>query len=223
MTLSRYCAIAKSEQHILTPFQNKSLSNARGQPHVGIVGAGFSGLRCADILLQHGFRVTIIEGRDRIGGRVYQKALPNGRLADMGPNWIHGTNDNPMMDLAKETGTSLERSDAQTYVFDPSGKMLPVKEGERYATIMWDIIQDAFQYSNKNGRSISENTSLLDFFKDKVVEKIPDSEENHEIARKTILQLAEMWGAFIGSPISQQSLKFFWLEECIEGGKSMNM
>lgn len=40
------------------------------KPHVGIVGAGISGLRCADILVRNGARVTILEARDRIGGRV---------------------------------------------------------------------------------------------------------------------------------------------------------
>jgi NADPH-dependent 2,4-dienoyl-CoA reductase/sulfur reductase-like enzyme len=39
-------------------------------PHVCIVGAGVAGLRCADVLLQHGAKVTIMEGRDRVGGRV---------------------------------------------------------------------------------------------------------------------------------------------------------
>jgi len=39
-------------------------------PHVCIVGAGFAGLRCADVLSQRGLKVTILEGRDRIGGRV---------------------------------------------------------------------------------------------------------------------------------------------------------
>lgn len=39
-------------------------------PHVGIVGAGISGLRCADVLLQNGAKVTILEARARIGGRV---------------------------------------------------------------------------------------------------------------------------------------------------------
>jgi phytoene dehydrogenase-like protein len=43
---------------------------ASKKPHVGIVGAGISGLRCAEILLEHGFQVTILEARDRIGGRV---------------------------------------------------------------------------------------------------------------------------------------------------------
>lgn len=39
-------------------------------PHVCVVGAGVAGLRCANILLQHGAKVTILEGRDRVGGRV---------------------------------------------------------------------------------------------------------------------------------------------------------
>ena len=39
-------------------------------PHVGIVGAGVAGLRCAEVLIEQGIKVTIIEARDRIGGRV---------------------------------------------------------------------------------------------------------------------------------------------------------
>jgi monoamine oxidase len=39
-------------------------------PHVCIVGAGISGLRCAEVLLEAGFQVSILEARDRIGGRV---------------------------------------------------------------------------------------------------------------------------------------------------------
>jgi NADPH-dependent 2,4-dienoyl-CoA reductase/sulfur reductase-like enzyme len=39
-------------------------------PHVCVIGAGVAGLRCADILLQHGVKVTILEARDRVGGRV---------------------------------------------------------------------------------------------------------------------------------------------------------
>lgn len=45
-------------------------------PHIGVIGGGISGLRCADILIQNGARVTILEARDRIGGRV---CLPSTR------------------------------------------------------------------------------------------------------------------------------------------------
>ena len=38
--------------------------------HVGVVGAGMAGLRCAEILVEQGIEVTILEARDRIGGRV---------------------------------------------------------------------------------------------------------------------------------------------------------
>lgn len=48
-----------------------TLNRTKGKiPHVGIIGAGVSGLRCADILLKHGVKVTILEARDRVGGRV---------------------------------------------------------------------------------------------------------------------------------------------------------
>lgn len=38
--------------------------------NVCIVGTGLAGLRCAEILIDEGMRVTIIEARERIGGRV---------------------------------------------------------------------------------------------------------------------------------------------------------
>jgi NADPH-dependent 2,4-dienoyl-CoA reductase/sulfur reductase-like enzyme len=39
-------------------------------PHICVVGAGIAGLRCAAVLHENGIRVTILEARDRLGGRV---------------------------------------------------------------------------------------------------------------------------------------------------------
>jgi NADPH-dependent 2,4-dienoyl-CoA reductase/sulfur reductase-like enzyme len=49
-----------------------AMAKSKHAIHVGIVGAGFAGLRCADVLLQHGVKVTIFEARNRLGGRVGQ-------------------------------------------------------------------------------------------------------------------------------------------------------
>ena len=191
----------------------------KSEPHIGIVGAGLSGLRCADILLQHGFKVTIIEARNRVGGRVNQNRLTNGHWVDEGPNWIHGTDNNPILDIAKQTQTAAGDYETETYIFDEDGNLLPTKEAGKYTGLMWNIIGDAFKHSNSLGQNIAKDESLLDFFEKKVKEAIPETETDHVRSRTLILQMAKLWGAFIGSPVQKQSLRFFWLEECIDGGK----
>lgn len=165
--------------------------------------------------------MTILEGRDRIGGRLYQDRLANGHTVDIGPNWIHGTEDNPMLDIAKATNTATGNFDPGSYVFNSNGELYPRAEAEAYSTMMWDIVQAAFKYSNKHSAAIDPKESLLDFFKVKVKELIPETDSggggDWERKRGIVLQMADLWGAFIGSPIERQSLKFFWLEECIEG------
>ncbi|KAI1147132.1 FAD/NAD(P)-binding domain-containing protein [Nemania diffusa] len=186
-------------------------------PRVGIVGAGLAGLRCADILLQHGFEVTVIEGRNRLGGRVRQIPLTPGRLVDAGPNWIHGTNNNPILELAQKTNTATGSWTAKTSVMDEAGKILPLSDAEIYSDMMWDIIGKAFTHSNKNSGTISVKESLLDFFSKELAERIPDQSPDSEDKRKLMYQIAESWGAYVGNHIVSQSLKYFWLEECIDG------
>ena len=81
--------------------------------------------------------------------------------------------------------------------------------------IVWSIIADAFKYSKETSISIPSNESLMDFFHMKV-----RGRELDEDSSKLVLAMARIWGDFVGEPIEKQSLKFFWLEECIEGGTS---
>ena len=141
----------------------------------------------------------------------------------MGPNWIHGTKENPILDLAKQTNTKIGSWDDTSCVFGESGNLFPTDEGEKYAGIMWKIIEDAFSHSNKLSADISTQESLRDFFIEKVAQRIPETEENWKEKRQIVMQISESWGAFVGSPIYRQSLKFFWLEECIEGGSCVDL
>lgn len=51
------------------------------------------------------------------------------------------------------------------------------------------------------------------------MQKLSESELSGE-DRTLILQMADMWGGFIGDPWDKQSLRYFWLEECLDGGES---
>lgn len=185
-------------------------------PHIGIIGAGVAGLRCADTLLQHGVKVTILEGRDRVGGRLCQSSQL-GHLVDLGPNWIHGTDHNPIMDLAEETGTITSKWDGRHSIFDHLGQRISDETAGKLTELVWKVIEEAMEHSNSHSSSIPANQSLMDFFEERVKEMSLKMKGSANAEREMLLQVAEMWGAFVGSPIQKQSLKFFFLEECIDG------
>ncbi|KAI4177556.1 MAG: hypothetical protein LQ346_007668, partial [Caloplaca aetnensis] len=166
---------------------------------VCVVGAGVAGMRCAQILGAKGIDVTILEARDR--------------TVDHGPNWIHGVEQNPILDLAREIGAStLSPPESAPSIFDHTGQPLSAEECKQCSGLMWGIIEEAFEYSNKHSASIPQDQSLLDFFKIKLKEKnLPETVEER------VLQTCRSWGDYIGGSIEKQSLKYFWLEETIDG------
>jgi polyamine oxidase len=62
-----------------------------------VVGAGMAGLTCASELQQAGIDVSVVEARDRTGGRLWQGEI-DGTRVDLGGSWLHGTQDNPLAD-----------------------------------------------------------------------------------------------------------------------------
>lgn len=183
------------------------------------MGAGVAGLRCADTLTQRGFQVTIIEARNRIGGRVHQTTLPSGHTVDLGANWIHGADpNNPIFQIALKTKTETCKFDDLYQFFDEDGQVL--EDGEDFAAVMWEIIEEGFKYSRENTDVINPKANLYDWYKAKVNEKYPSDKQTRE--RKILMQMADLWGAFVGSNVQTQSLRFLWMEEVADGGGFLN-
>ena len=75
-----------------------------------VIGAGASGLSAARILQEQGREVIVLEGRERMGGRLNTIKVGGG-MVDEGGNWIHGSPANPLYHLAKDAGFTLNEDD----------------------------------------------------------------------------------------------------------------
>jgi len=131
-----------------------------------------------------------------------------------GPNWIHTSGDNPLLDLAKETNTPLHVWNEKIRVFNRNGDSIPENQAKELSDLRWELIEEAFPYSLKNKHEIPVNDSLYDFLKRRILEEGLSSEDS-----QLLLDMSHMWGCYTGDSIVKQSLKFAFLEDCCGGGK----
>lgn len=188
-------------------------------PHVAIIGAGFAGLRCADVLIRHEVKVTIFEARDRIGGRAHQ-AESGGHLIDLGPNWIHSIKDNPIFKIARDLEkVVLKIVEDPGTVFDGNGTQLKQDVAQWLSETMWSVVVDAFKYSDQNSNIVGAGQSLMKFYEIRIAALSPPDffTADWTELQSLLLGMARTWGAYVGDPIESQSLKFFFLEECVDG------
>ena len=70
------------------------LADAPGEADVAVIGAGAAGIAAARRLLAAGLTVTVVEARDRVGGRAVTVAI-KGHPVDLGAHWLHAGPVNP--------------------------------------------------------------------------------------------------------------------------------
>ena len=67
--------------------------------HVLVIGAGIAGLTAARALHEDGISVTVLEARDRLGGRAWTENV-GGASVELGAWFFHGIDQSPLADFA---------------------------------------------------------------------------------------------------------------------------
>ncbi|MFP6756644.1 MAG: FAD-dependent oxidoreductase [Alphaproteobacteria bacterium] len=81
-----------------------SLARANGDADVIVIGAGIAGVTAAREVLAQGLSVTVVEARNRIGGRAYTESETFGVPYDHGCAWLHSANVNPLTEMVQRAG-----------------------------------------------------------------------------------------------------------------------
>ena len=96
--------------------------------NVVVVGAGLAGLAAARRLVAGGHDVTVVEARDRVGGRTEGLLLEDGTPLELGGQWI-GEGHTRMAELVRELGLTTFRTwnDEGELLLDLGGKRSRLK------------------------------------------------------------------------------------------------
>lgn len=77
------------------------------QVDVVIIGAGAAGIAAARRIAAAGRSAVVLEAKGRPGGRCVTDTVTFGTPIDLGAHWIHASDDNPLVPLARAAGFTL--------------------------------------------------------------------------------------------------------------------
>jgi monoamine oxidase len=131
-----------------------------------IIGAGIAGLAACNHLTSHGFNASILEARSRCGGRIWTEhhfGIP----FNLGASWIHGVENNPMTQLAKQSHIEIAAMDFDKLIhYDRNGLPIPNEIVKKFDEKFNLLLHYAKRLAFQSHSDISLSEAISHFAKD---------------------------------------------------------
>lgn len=128
-----------------------------------VVGAGASGIATARELHDAGHTVTILEARDRIGGRIWTDTRMANIPLDLGASWIHGIENNPVWGLVQEYTIPTQPTNYDdTFAYHVDGDVVSEDDLTLWDSLLEDLLTraDAILEEAEDDMSLREVVNL---------------------------------------------------------------
>jgi monoamine oxidase len=173
-----------------------------------IIGAGIAGISAATNIIKkcqaNPPEITILEARDRVGGRAWTKYFGNVPI-DLGASWIDGIDENPLTDIAMRQNFKLIH-DGEDLLHDAKifyqGKIVPSNYFHKRKSEFFEHVAACVKNLSSD---ISIKAGLVQYWKDEKIDWSADLDQK-------IFQFLLRWIAgYTGARPSEISLgQFSW-------------
>ncbi|MEM7183270.1 MAG: FAD-dependent oxidoreductase [Spirochaetota bacterium] len=130
------------------------------QERILVLGGGMSGITAARYLYQQGYDVLVLEGRQRLGGRIHTD-FTMGMPVDLGAAWMHGIIRNPVAHIVDDWGKKkLYTNFDNLSMYYTNGNELTEEELETALGKQYELMNAMVKYVRDGHPDIS----VWDFF-----------------------------------------------------------
>jgi monoamine oxidase len=163
-----------------------------------VIGSGMSGVSTAQNFISMmknstiKYNLTILEARDRIGGRTYTKKFSNIPV-DLGASWLEGySKSNPLANLSEQYKLNISSSFQNSLLLDTKGKPIDQiemrKERTKFDKVLHDVMNKKKDISYSEGIQNSMKKNNLKI-KQEYLNYFTESFENYEGASLDTLSI----------------------------------
>jgi hypothetical protein len=117
------------------------------------------------------------------------------------------------MKLARQTSSPLHLWNDDVRLFDSSGALIEPARALRLHRQIFEVFEASFAYATDHAGEIAASDSLYKYVRGALAELDVSDDDRELLAR-----LSELWGDYIGDPVTRQSLKYVWMEVVCAGG-----